>query len=155
MGDAEKEWNKYAPTIHYAAAETPEVEAAFMEGHASRDAEVSELTRLLAESRARYGDLEARLVEAEAVIAAAKTHLSREVPRWDEWWAWTKKAITILAASPSVVLADHDKEVAAQAVEAAIEHLMRWAGSQKHSTHIGYLQDLVASYRVADQNGGE
>ena len=52
-------------------------------------------------------------------------------------------------------LADHDREVAARTVEAAIEYLMRWAGSQKHSTHIGYLQDLAAKYRVADQNGGE
>jgi hypothetical protein len=148
MADAEKAWDDAPLSIWSSPFEC------FMAGRASRDAEVAEVTRLLGESRARYGDIEARLVEAEAVIAAAKTHLSGEVPRWDEWWAWTKKAITILAASPSVVLADHDKEVAAQAWDEGAED---GAWNSEHAAMIerGTRSAISNPYRVADQNGGE
>jgi hypothetical protein len=132
-------------------------------GRASRDAEVAELTRLLAESRANTGDREARLVEAEAVIQAV-----RDFADWAEHgalrWAdplpvpeWVPRVRSLLYA-PSVVLADRDKAVLQVALREAAEVLRKRASIASDGMSADYLSgvrdahDLIRALAEGDTN---
>lgn len=79
---------------------------------AERDAAL----KALGESRAAFGDSEARRAELEAVIE--KVHESRRENAGDgEWFYSTFHVDHALYAVPSVVLADRDREIAARALE--------------------------------------
>jgi hypothetical protein len=126
---------------------------------ASRDAEVAELTRLLAESRAANGDSEARRAELEAVIeqlrdeANAIIDTSREngtdFERGQE--NLSERVFDVLAVHPSVVLEDRDREVAARALEdfaARAERMFAGTdGTDKERAWIGGVRAVALRLR--------
>lgn len=112
--------------------------------------ERDEAVKQLAESRARFGDSEARRVELEAVIAEIRMALAA-YPNYGARYAVER----VIAAVPSTVLGEHDQEVAARALEDAAADLHDWAALHAgpegaYTTRIGAnrLRNRAAAIRA-------
>jgi hypothetical protein len=129
---------------------------------AERDAAL----KALAESRARFGDVEARLVEAEAALA--KVGEICDIPlrvkvmgSSDAESAMAALAATIkreALASPSVVLADRDKAVrqvalreAAEAVD-SVEFYFQYHNDQKYLIPTDAFSRAIRALAEGDTN---
>jgi chromosome segregation ATPase len=125
---AELEWSEASARAEALVAENADGKVNFEIKHRAylrTVTERDEALQALAESRARYGELEARLVEAEATLAKLRdealaiTSTTREngteFERGQE--NVSDRVLEVTAEYHPVVLADHDKEVAARALE--------------------------------------
>lgn len=119
-------------------------------------AERDEAVKQLAESRANTGDMETRVVELEAVIEKVR-EAARENALDGELFYSTWHVDRALALAPPVVLADHDREVAARAWGEGFRKWDDWLAAHDGGRDGARLPDRFAAnpYRVADQNGGE
>jgi hypothetical protein len=132
-------------------AEAVEAEARHYHDSACRyQTERDELVEALAESRANTGDREPRLVEAETVIHEARQW--RKVPHMLDH---------ILSEYRPVVLADHDKEVAARTIEGYRDLIERTTKLHDYAMDEGDWDEhkrLVAAltnYAAAIRSGSE
>lgn len=133
---------------------------------AERDAAL----KALAESRARYGELELQLVEAQAVIEKVRAeihhaednghHLSADcqgiAPGEHVPAVRVAHLDAALSVSPSVVLEDRDREIAARALEAFAEFVYAdrsygWGGLMRTNV-MTRARNRAAAIRKGDTN---